>query len=144
MGSCQSLTTAVEVELAKGDGRVYPEVVRITETILAYPGEVRLVLELADASHLVLEGTFGEIRVESLDDGVDLLALLGRHGRYGETLVGDYAVVLVCSAEMPTGENLSSPHLCTIDMLSGSTHLSSKGFHRSSGTPLLESIPSHT
>lgn len=94
------LTSAVKVKLAKRNGRVDTEVVGVAETKLADPGKVGLVLVCADELHASLEGSGGEVRVKSADDGVDLLLLaVGKLGD-GAALVRDDTVVLVRAAEV--------------------------------------------
>lgn len=113
--------TAVEVKLAEGDRRMNPEVIRVTETVLADPSKVRLILKLPDTIHLSLENFLGKVGVESLDDSIDLLSLEGGKLGDGNAFERNDSVVLSGTTEVSfvkgrppvLGDTVSKVHTLT-------------------------------
>lgn len=92
--------------LAEGDRGMNSEVVGITETVLADPSKVRLILELPDTIHLSFENFLGEVSVESLDDSIDLLPLERAELGDGNAFERNDPVVLSGTTEVPAKKKI--------------------------------------
>lgn len=118
--------------LAEGDRRMNPEVIRVTETVLADPSKVRLILKLPDTIHLSLENFLGKVGVESLDDSIDLLSLEGGKLGDGNAFERNDSVVLSGTTEVSAKKR--ELERGSQDR-GGSTNRSSKAAHLCSGIP---------
>lgn len=118
--------------LAEGDRRMNPEVIRVTETVLADPSKVRLILKLPDTIHLSLENFLGKVGVESLDDSIDLLSLEGGKLGDGNAFERNDSVVLSGTTEVSAKKR--ELERGSQDR-GGSPYRSSKAAHLCSGIP---------
>lgn len=129
--------------LAEGDRGVNPEIIRVTETELANPSKVGLILKLSDTVHFSLKNFLGEISVESLDDSVDLLSLERAKLRDGNTFERNDSVVLSGTTEVSAKKKERTLERPSTNR-GRSTYRSSKAAHLCSGIPWARSIPSQS